>query len=81
MTNINTMIKSTDGSKNENAVSSAYVPLSPKIYVQGQRIPSEATIFTAEANSINIAIAINDLNKSKNNQFVIFTLTIMLNSS
>ena len=61
----------TDGSKNEKAVSSAYVPLNPKIPVQGQRIPSEATIFTAEANAINIAI--NDLNKSKNNQFVIIT--------
>ena len=53
----------TDGSKDDNAVSSASVPLNKKVKEQSQRIPSAASIFTAEANAIDMALdAINKIN-------------------
>ena len=53
------------------SVSSASVPFNREISVQNQRIPSNASIFTAEANAINMAI--NDTERSDNNCFVIIT--------
>ena len=61
----------TDGSKDENSVSSASVPFNPMIPEQSQIISSKATIFTAEANAIDMAI--NDIEKSDNNCFIIIT--------
>ena len=53
----------TDGSKDDDAVSSASVPLNKKVKEQSQRIPSAASIFTAEANAIDMALdAINKIN-------------------
>ena len=53
----------TDGSKDDDAVSSASVPLNKNVKEQSQRIPSAASIFTAEANAIDMALdAINKTN-------------------
>ena len=61
----------TDGSKDENSVSSASIPFNPIISVHSQRIPPTATIFTAEANAINMALKDNgEFNK---NCFVLIT--------
>merc|ERR1712032_1299347 len=61
----------TDGSKDDVSVSSASVPFNSKISVQNQRIPSNASIFTAEANAIDIAL--NSIKKSENKCFLIIT--------
>merc|ERR1712032_1666947 len=61
----------TDGSKDDVSVSSASVPFNREISVQNQRIPSTASIFTAEANAIDIAL--NSIKKSKNKCFLIIT--------
>ena len=61
----------TDGSKDDDSVSSASVPFNPKIPEQSQRIPSAASIFTAEANAIEMAL--NATKKSKNNSFLILS--------
>ena len=61
----------TDGSKDDKSTSSASISFNPKIPEKSEKIPSNATIFTAEANAIDIAI--NNISKSENKNFLIIT--------
>ena len=61
----------TDGSKSDTAVGAAAVPLIDDLDEINARLPEDASIFTAEATAIDMALSI--INKAKETKFVICT--------
>ena len=61
----------TDGSKSDSAVGAASVPLIHNLDETNKRLPNDASIFTAEATALTMALS--TINESEDSSFVIFT--------
>ena len=61
----------TDGSKSDSAVGSASVPITHNIDEESKRLPKEASIFTAEA--VALEMALTAIHSSEDTNFAIFS--------